>query len=573
MRTILLNIFLITFHLTTSAQTFQWAKGIGGTWDQIVDDMVHDAAGNMYMVGHFYGTVDFDPGPNIYNLTAAGNMDIFITKLDVNGNFVWAHQIGSTYSYGHGKSITVNTYGDIVIIGEISGSGAVDFDPGPNTVNGNNFEGDVFIARYNSNGNFVFVKNFGENFSSSNYEYDIVFSEAYSLLGAAIYVTGKFSGTDDFDPSAATVNLSSNGNKDIFVCKFSYSGNLIWAKSMGGTQDDESTAMTTDASGNIYITGNFHGTVDFDPGPSTTFLTSYGNSDVFVIKLDASGNLVWARQLSGTSSERSKSIALDNAGAVYIGGEFSGTIDCDPSNATLHNLTTSLTSYNGFLTKLDASGNFVWAKNVGGQEIEGICITSTGEVCIGGSFSNTVDFDPGPNVLTATANSWSDIFMTKLDAAGNLAWTRQWASSGGGTGADYGKAMSIYNNDIYLAGTFEGSVDFDPNQGVSYLASAGGEDIFVLKMNETTTSVEKHRTKSLTLNVFPNPTPNNIHIQAQTNLKGVEIYNLEGQLIRSKRINNQTEIDLDLSDLPSGLYLLTLNDEKGQSYQQKIIKK
>src|ERR1035437_9575750 len=132
--------------------------------------------------------------------------------------------------------------------------------------------------------------------------------------------------------------------------------NFLWAKSMGGTGNDIGYSIALDASGNVYTTGYFYGTVDFDPGAGTFNLTSAGNYALFISKLDASGNFVWAKQIGGTSSGAlGQFISLDASGNIYTTGCFFGTVDFDPGAGT-SNLTSSSTN-DIFVSKLDASGN------------------------------------------------------------------------------------------------------------------------------------------------------------------------------------------------------------------------
>ena len=136
--------------------------------------------------------------------------------------------------------------------------------------------------------------------------------------------------------------------------------NYAWAKSMGGTIFDVGRGIAVDTAGNVYTTGGFQETVDFDPGIGIVNLTSAGGYDIFISKLDVLGNLVWTKNLGGTSDDYGQSIAVDYSGNVYTTGYFSGTVDFDPG-AGIFNLT-SVGSIDIFVSKLDASGNFVWAK-------------------------------------------------------------------------------------------------------------------------------------------------------------------------------------------------------------------
>ena len=221
-----------------------------------------------------------------------------------------------------------------------------------------------------------------------------------------VYTTGSFVGTADFDPGAGTFNLTSAGGTDVFIQKLDASGNLLWAKAFGGTSTDQSNSITVDASGNVYATGNFKGTVDFDPGAGTFNLTSAGSyDDFFVQKLDASGNFLWAKAFGGTSTDQSNSITVDASGNVYTTGSFGYTVDFDPGAGTFN-----LTSAGGadvFIQKLDASGNFIWAKAFGGTSTDqsnSITVDASGNVYTTGGFGNTVDFDPGAGTFILNLN-------------------------------------------------------------------------------------------------------------------------------------------------------------------------
>ena len=138
------------------------------------------------------------------------------------------------------------------------------------------------------------------------------------------YTTGYFNETVDFDPSAAEMELTSAGGQDIYVQKLSATGTLIWAKKMGGTADEQGFSIAVDGAGNVYTTGYFEGTVDFDPNAGTTNLTSTGDYDVYVQKLSPDGNLVWAKRMGGSSLDGGDGITVDGAGNVYTVGFFFG---------------------------------------------------------------------------------------------------------------------------------------------------------------------------------------------------------------------------------------------------------
>jgi len=299
-----------------------------------------------------------------------------------------------------------------------------------------------------------------------------------------VYTTGCFQGTADFDPSSNTTNHTSVGSRDIFIQKLDASGNLLWAKSMGGSLNDKGLSITTDAYGNVYTTGYFQGIVDFDPSSSyTTNLTSAGGYDIFIQKLDASGNLVWAKAMGGSSQDEGTSITTDASGNVYTTGYFRETADFDPSITETANLI-SVGLEDIFIQKLDASGNFVWARAMGGiHDNRGFSITTdaSGNVYTTGTFRETADFNPSTtDTFNLTPVGSYDIFIQKLDASGNFLW----AKAMGGSSYDYGYSITTdVSGNVYTTGVFIETVDFDPSAGTTNLISAGSHDIFIQKLN------------------------------------------------------------------------------------------
>ena len=332
------DIFILKLN---SSGNFVWAKLIGGTSYDVVASMALDASGNVYTCGAFAGVVDFDPGSGIFNLTSIGTIDIFISKLDASGNFVWAKGIGAALGDNRGSNISVNAAGNVIATGSFKGT--VDSDPGAGVFNLTSAGmSDILILKLSSAGDFVWAKQIGGTLNDAG--------KAITDGTGNIYTIGNFSDIVDFDPGSSTFNLTSAGGIDAFISKFDASGNFVWAKRMGGTLDDGGVSIALDASGNIYTTGLFKGTVDFDPGTSSFNLTSVGDYDIFISKLDASGNFVWATCFGGTLSDNANSIALDVSGNILSTGYFNGTADFDPSGG-IFNLT-SAGSYDIFLSKM-----------------------------------------------------------------------------------------------------------------------------------------------------------------------------------------------------------------------------
>ncbi len=452
--------------LMYAAGNFAWARGVDETGDAnvSVEDIATDSNGNVYTTGNFSRTVDFNPGAGVFNLTSAGEYDIYVSKLDSSGNFVWVKGMGGTSS-DYGNRIAVDSSGNVYTIGGFYGT--ADFDPGAGVFN---LTGSgSFVSKLDSGGNFVWAK--GVNGSDGN---DIALDSSGN-----VYTTGNFQGTVDFDPGAGVFYLTSAsaGYYDTFVSKLDSSGNIVWAKSMGGSDYDYGLGVAVDSSGNVYTSGTYLGTADFDPSAGVFYLTSVGQEDIFVSKLDSNGNIVWVKGMGGMSEEYCYDMVIDSSGSVYTTGYFSGTADFDPGTGVFN--LTSEGDDDSFVSKLDSSGNFAWAKGMDFDNV-GIATDSSGNVYTTGSFAATVDFDLGAGIVNLTSAGSYDIFVSKLDGSGNFAW----AKSMGGTSGDYGYRIATDSSgNVYTTGIFSSTADFDPGAGVFNLTSTGADAIFISKLN------------------------------------------------------------------------------------------
>lgn len=448
---------------------------VGGASKEQTIWMSTDSNGNVYTAGYFQATVDFDPGDGIANLTSAGLNDMFISKLDPSGNYLWAKRFGSTNSESI-ASIAVDKYGNIFATGDLVGT--VDFDPGDGIANLTSVGGavDGFVLKLKTNGDFVWAKSFG----SPGFDKGVFIAVDGD---GNVAITGTFSETVDFDPGAGVANLTATADWDIFILKLDSFGNYLWANRRGGTGREVGDGIAFDNSGNIYASGYFNGTVDFDPGEGVSNITSNGLSDVFISKFDPSGNYLWAKRIGGTSSDYINPIGIDSSGNIFMSGLFKTTVDFDPGAGT-----TNLTSAGGFdifILKLDSSGNYLWAKGIGGlsdDQTWSIASDGNGNIVTTGKFAGTADFDPGAGTANLTSAGRNDIFIQKLDSSGNYLWAKQI----GGPGDDSGQPIAFDSSgNVYVSGYFSNTVDFDPGAGTSNFTSNGDYDMFTLKLDSS----------------------------------------------------------------------------------------
>ncbi|WMX15899.1 SBBP repeat-containing protein [Aureispira sp. CCB-E] len=366
---------------------FLWAKSMGGADTDEAISMVLDDLGNVYITGHFHGTVDFDPNGGVYNLT--GSNPAFVQKLDSNGNFLWVKSMGSFLGTNEGKSITLDDLGNVYITGHFQGT--VDFDPNGGVYNLSSVGStDIFIQKLDNAGNFLWARSMGGN--TTDYGYSI----AVDNIGG-VYTSGLFRETVDFDPGVGIYNLISTGDWDVFVQKLDSNGNFLWAKNMGGPKNDVGTSIALDDLNNIYITGQFQDTADFDPGVGITNLIATGNYDRFIQKLNSAGNFLWAKSIGANRFFMETSVALDNSNNIYLIGGFNGAVDFDPNEER----STLTGNWNMYLQKLIQKGIVGRLYHDYNQD----CIQDINEI---GLPNRALIINPGNIVVTTNNNGiWS----------------------------------------------------------------------------------------------------------------------------------------------------------------------
>lgn len=471
-RQLFLSILFFASSVSTFAQIpgLEWAKIIGALEiEQNLEAMsaTTDLSGNVYTSGGFLGRIDFDPGAGTYELQSNG-IDGFVTKLDANGNFVWAIQLTTTFSTA-GTSITIDEDGNIVIAGYFGGT--TDFDPGPGffelSAQG---EFDGFVLKLSPNGDFIFAKKFG----GADYEF---VRDVHTDLSNNIYVTGFFEGTADFDPSDGVFELTSVGDSDAFLCKLDSDGNFDWVKSYGEFNNSDGIAVEVDFAGDVYIMGELE---DSD---------GLGNNEVFINKLDAAGNSLWYKSIGGSDPMSVHSLQTDASGAIYFAGTFDETQDFDPDATTFE-----LAGDDDFICKWDSDGTFVWAKVLGFSGLncsaQSMDVDINGNIFFTGYFFVKVDMDPGPgvaNIYTAYSDD-PGMFVLKLDNNGDYVWAQGFNSVGGGEsgGEENGNFITTdVAGNIYVLGIFSNTVNFSTGICTPSSLTTDESSSFILKLAPT----------------------------------------------------------------------------------------
>jgi endonuclease V-like protein UPF0215 family len=350
-----------------SSGTFQWVKTFGSAAADSGYGIAVGSSGNSYITGYFNGTVDFGGG----DITSAGSSDIFVLKLDSSGTFQWVKTFGSSSS-DYGRAIAVDSSGNSYITGRIRE--IVDFGGGDVTFAGGS---DIFVLKLDSSGTFQWANSYGDT------SFDLGYGIAVDSSGNS-YITGNFFGTVDFGGG----DVTSAGGSDIFVLKLNSSGTFQWVKTFGSASSDYGYGIAVDSSGNSYATGPFFLTVDFGGGD----VTSAGFSDIFVLKLNSSGTFQWVKTFGSASSDYGYGIAVDSSGNSYITGYYGNTIDFGGGNVTTNGnwdvFVLKLNSSGTFQWVNTYGGT---ALDYG----YGIAVDSSGNSYATGAFFLTVDFGGG----------------------------------------------------------------------------------------------------------------------------------------------------------------------------------
>jgi hypothetical protein len=440
----------------TPAPGSGWSKRFGDVSDDRGQAVAVDGLGNVAVTGHFKGTTDFGGGllSSYVHPSMGPTADVLVAGYSPSGGYRWVRAIGAE-GLEEGKGVATDSAGNVLVTG-YQGSYAVDYGGGlQSTVSYN----DIFMAKYSSAGSWVWSKTVG------GYGYDQgnaiaadgggnVFVSGYIGKGALMDLGVNFGGGP----------LYSAGASDVFLVKYSATGQHVWSKRFGASGNDVGMALDTDAAGSVYVAGTFEGAVDFGGGS----LTSAGMRDIFVAKYSATGQHVWSKRFGSSGDDLVNGLAIDGAGDVALSGKFQGSVNFGGG---------SLASAGGddaFLVKLaGSSGGHSWSKRFGStsQDIAtGVAADGSGNFVVSGQFSGAVDFGGG-----ALASLGTDVFAAKFNSAGAHVWSRRF----GGADAQIGDGVAAApNGDVTLTGFFNQTIDF----GTGPLTSAGGFDGFITKI-------------------------------------------------------------------------------------------
>ncbi|OYU95812.1 MAG: hypothetical protein CFE21_11790 [Bacteroidetes bacterium B1(2017)] len=542
-------VLLILISNPGKAQMWPIAFSVGGSGSDKGMAIAVDDSGYFYTAGMFSNTVDFDPGLAITNLTSSGGYDVYITKSDKFRNLIWAKKIGD---FGNESCVNlkITKSNKLILSGTFSGNVNFNTNGIPSIPLSSNGGNDCFLLNLNLNGTVNWVKGFGSGFD------DVLQNFALDKFDN-IYATGSYQGAADFDPGVGNTVLGSNGLNDIFILKLDSAGNFVFAKSLGGTNQDYGNGIAVDSTGKIAVTGSFIGTIDFDPGPATYLYTISlaGACAAFVLELNSSGGFKFAKVFAPSylnctgingclqSMSDGKTIQFTTDGYILLGGEFTSTVDFNPDTSASQTYIFSsggvgTSSYsptygsNAYIVKLDTSGILIWANAILARlrvsQMSSYAKTvpvsmvrdNYNNIYLAGNLTGPVVFLP--STIFGGGSTPFYLWMAKYDDSGNLVYRNT-----GGANYNFSSANGITlgpNDDIWLTGTADYSFPFQTTSITNVFNST--YDIFVIKLfNDGLLPVEfgefsvqkKHPDVSLNWNTLSETNSNYFDIQRSEN--------------------------------------------------------
>jgi hypothetical protein len=546
MKTKLLFVFILICGIANAqSPSWLWANRSGGINDEWVKSVTTDLYGNVYATGSFSSdTIKF--GTITLINSGQGFFDMFIVKYDEYGNVIWAKSAGGNES-DYGWAVAVDTAGNVYVGGSYR-SDFISFDTITLTNSGPPYS-DFFLLKYDANGNVKWV-----NTSKNSVSSDVTYSICSDKFGN-VYLTGPYQ-SDSITIGTTTLTNPGAINRNSYIVKYTSAGNVLWVRGIGGYDDDAVNSISTDADGNLLACGYFFSS-SLSFGGITLTNSCYGTSDIFVVKYDSSGNVLWAKSEGGTDSDYGSSIAADPIGNVYMGGSFRST----SINFDSITLTNSGPPYSDFcLVKYDASGHVKWANtsknSISSDATYSICTDNSGNIFLTGPYqSNSITI--GSTTLINSAAPNRNFYIVEYNSPGDVIW----AINVGGTNDDAGNSICTdLSGNLYAGGYFTSpSINF----GSTTLTNSGSgtTDLFVSKLEiEESPISNTGETGKQKMFIYPNPVFTTVTILFDPVLNDAEltIYDLFGQKVKEISHFSGSALTFDRGSLVGSIYFVQI---------------
>ena len=550
-------VLLFLFGTSVHGQYLNWVRTYGSDAQEDAHAIAFSNAGGIGAVGSFQGVIDFDPENPGYEFEAFSSKDSYMVRLNTQGEVDWARHFAGTDNLA--SDAVFDAQDNMFVVGQCNG--LIDFMP--QGVSDSVVERGGYLCKLNSQGQTDWVSIFS-TIGTLYFSGGVVDGDGNS------YATGYFSYLTDFDPSSGTLEIEPSSNRDMFLLKLNASGGLEWVKTFGGDESIDPRSLAIDATHSfLSITGEFRGTVNFDPNGSGTSFTSSNEADGFVAKYNVNGELQWAKHLDGTSYVDAKSSAFDSAGNLVVAGEYANVVNIDAGGTDT--MLDHVWGDEAFVVKYNATGSYLWSQTVtvqGNVYYSDVRVDASDRVYVCGSYSGSPDFDPGADEVILESFIHPNACAVSYAADGSFRWARQ---IGGDESADYARGIAVdaSGEEVYLTGTYSGETDFDPGEDEVMHDVLGFRDVFVLKLGNSPSTIHTYAPVS-EMSVYPNPVKCSGKFQLNLpDLRGWEIVDASGRKVQEgHQVQAAGWIEVALK---AGSYVVKAVDVHGKTTSHKLI--
>lgn len=544
-RNIFLTGLIILLSFSGIAQS-GWTLSIGGSASDYGYTNCVDNEGNVYSGGSFKGTVDFSPHQAGFNVTS-GVESPFLMKMDSARTVEWLRVWEST-AQSKIVSSCIDESGYLYVLGSFLNQ--IDLDPGTGVQHTPSNTKGIFVSQFDLDGNQLWAK-------SVEVSGNILEPTTIDVSpNGHLKITGVFDGMVDFDPGTGTNTLTSGSlGNELFILDLTVAGDFQWVDRIGGLPF--ATAMVrgvaAEDDGSILITGDYSSTMDFDPGPDSTILTSTANGSLFLMKLNEQGEFVWLQHLDQASG---RDVAFDDSGNTILTGFFSGTLDFD-FGVTNHYETSE--QWDVFTLKLSNDSVFQWVNMISGTEgqfSQRLVIGENNNIYLVGTFGEEIMIDHNGFSWQSNPLTFDDSYFVSMDSTGNFIQASEIV--GAGSTLVQSIACNAFNQ-IYLIGYYEGDIDMDMSPlWYDYHTSNGMNDVFQIKVGPVDFTGIPDLTQKQFF-VYPNPAASELNLP---HAGSYLIYDAVGKLQSSGVTNGQ----IDISQLIPGVYILEMSTNEKSKF-------
>jgi len=510
---LILGMLLTSIIINAQAPNTEWQKNYGGTGTEYAYSIKETSDSGYILAGFSYS----NDGDIIEN---KGNSDFCIIKLNNTNDIIWQKTYGGTDS-DFANSIQETTDGGYIVAGyTYSNDGDIPENKG---------DADFWIIKLNNIGDTIWHKTYG----GTDYDYEKSIKETTD----GGYIVIGYTKSNDGDIT------ENKGNEDVWVIKLDNIGDIIWQKTYGGTNNDEAFSIQETTDGGYIFTGN----TESNDGDITE---NKGNKDVWVIKLDNTGGIIWQKTYGGASNDEALSIQEITNGEYIVAGY---------TESNNGDITENKGEMDAWLIKIDNTGNIIWQKTYGGTSNDDIKAmqetTDSGFILAGNTKSNDGNITEN--------KGYTDVWLIKVNNIGDIIWQKTY----GGSNSDLAFSIQETSNEGYIVAGYT-----DSNNG-DITENKGAADIWVIKIGEDTLS---NYVKQLSYNIFsiyPNPTTGKVQISLNEQQVGstLQITDINGRVVKQLTIEQLNTLTIDLSNQAKGVYFVKLISESGVSTQKVVL--